>query len=70
VIRDQEAWERFEAGFQRRMPANLEENQRLFATWLAQARALGVWPPADPLEGLDVDLRIAKAVNGYVHPTS
>lgn len=66
MIRDRKTWERFEARFQRRMPADLEKNLQLFATWLTEARALGVWPPADPLEGLDVDLRIAKAVNTYV----
>ncbi|MGC9358262.1 MAG: hypothetical protein ACP5GX_10350 [Anaerolineae bacterium] len=69
MIRDREAWEAFEARFQRQMPADLEKNQQLFATWLAEARALGVWPPDDPLEGLEVDLRIAKAVNTYVRTT-
>ena len=38
-------------------------NLRLVDALLAEARALGVWPPADPLGGLDVDLRIARAVN-------
>ncbi len=27
-----------------------------------EARALGVWPPAVPLEGIDVDVRIAGAL--------
>lgn len=32
-----------------------------------EARLLGVWPPADMLDGIEVDLRLAKALN--VRPT-
>ena len=35
---------------------------------LAEARALGVWPPADPLAGIDVDIRVARAFNVRVAP--
>jgi len=66
MIRNRDLWERFEAKWQRRVPANLEENLRIFAMLMEHARVLGVWPPADPLEGIDVDIKIAKAVNTYV----
>ena len=29
-----------------------------------EARALGVWPPGDPLEGVEVDVRVARALAG------
>jgi hypothetical protein len=30
----------------------------------AEAITLGVFPPKNPLSGIDADIRIAKAVNG------
>jgi len=66
MIRNRDLWERFEAKWQRRVPASLEENLRIFAMLMEYARVLGVWPPADPLEGIDVDIKVAKAVNTYV----
>jgi hypothetical protein len=32
-----------------------------------EARLVGAWPPADPLAGIEVDLRLAQALN--VRPT-
>ena len=26
---------------------------------------MGAWPPQDPLEGIEVDIRVAQAVNTY-----
>ncbi len=28
-----------------------------------EALALGVWPPDDPLEGIEVDIRVARIIN-------
>jgi len=66
VIRDTEAWREWEVHWQRRKPANLEANLRVFWTLVEHARALGAWPPKDPLEGIEVDIQLAKAVNSYV----
>jgi len=66
MIRDPETWRRWEARWQRRTSADLEANLRVFRTLMEHARALGVWPPENPLEGIEVDLRLAKAVNTYV----
>lgn len=41
-------------------------NLRIAEALLAEAIALGVWPPADPLAGVDVKIRIAKAINSRV----
>ena len=66
MIRDPKRWRQFEAAWQRRAEADLEANLRVFHTLLRHARSLGVWPPKDPLEGLEVDLRLARMVNTYV----
>ena len=36
---------------------------RLFTYMWNEAVSLGVFPPKEPLEGIDVDIRIAKVLN-------
>ncbi len=43
-------------------PASLERALRIVDALAQEARALGAWTPADPLEGIDVDVRIAGAL--------
>jgi hypothetical protein len=43
-------------------PASLERGLRIADALAEEARALGVWPPADPLEGIEVDVRVAGAL--------
>lgn len=38
-------------------------NRRVFAALWEHAVRLGVLPPADPLDGIEVDLRLAEALN-------
>lgn len=38
-------------------------NRRVFAELWEHAVRLGVLPPADPLDGIEVDLRLAEALN-------
>jgi hypothetical protein len=52
----------FEAEEARRSPPDLHRGLAIVEALLAEARALGVWPPPDPLGGLDVDLRLARAL--------
>ncbi len=66
MIRDRHAFQQFEARLQRRTAADLETNLQVFETLMEHARSLGVWPPVDPLEGLEVDVRVAKALNTHV----
>lgn len=40
-----------------------EANFRIAEALYDEAVAMGIFPPADPLEGIDVDIRIARAVN-------
>ena len=66
MIRDKALWEQFEAAWQRGQPTDFAANWRVFEALLEHARALGAWPPEDPLEGLEHDIALAKVVNTYV----
>ena len=39
------------------------ESLAIFEAMVEHARKLGVWPPENPLEGLEVDIEIARVVN-------
>ena len=47
----------------RRNPADFHSGLRVFEALWEHAVTMKVLPPADPLEGLEVDLRLAEALN-------
>ena len=52
-------------------PVDYTQNLRIVEALRQEAVALGVWPPADPLEGIEVDIRLARILNGLAgdgHP--
>lgn len=51
-------WERAQI---RATAIDIAQNYRIVESLLHEARVLGVFPPADLMEGLDVDLRWARA---------
>ena len=53
----------FETAFLKKERVDFKKNLRIVEALYKEAVALGVMPPKDPLEGVDVDLRIAKVVN-------
>ncbi len=53
----------FEAELARREPLDHRRNLAVFEALFREARALGVLPGIDLLEGLDVDIRLARALN-------
>ena len=53
----------FETALLRKEKVDFRRNLRIVEALYKEAVALGVMPPKDPLEGVDVDLRIAKVVN-------
>ncbi len=63
MIRDRKKWEEFERELIRREPPDLEKNLHLADAMYEEARRLGVFPPADPLEGIDVIIHVARMVN-------
>ena len=68
MIRDVKTWRQWEVQWQRFNRSRPEENLRVFWTLLEMARAAGTWPPADPLEGIEIDIALARKVNTYVEP--
>jgi len=47
----------------RERPVDHAQNLKIVEGLLQEAIALGVWPPADKLAGLDVDIRRARILN-------
>lgn len=64
MIKDTEMLEKFEREFisgRGRLP--YEQSRKLFAAMWKEGITLGVFPPADPLAGIEVDTRIARILN-------
>ena len=59
-VRELEAFERELIAGER---VDVERNFRLVEAMYDEAVALGAFPPKDPLEGIEVDIRVAKVVN-------
>jgi hypothetical protein len=53
----------FETAFLKKEKVDFKRNLRIVEALHREAVALGVIPLKDPLEGLDVDLRVAEVVN-------
>jgi hypothetical protein len=58
----------FEDQYTSRRPQNLKKNWKLLEAMYREASILGAFPPRDPLDGLDLDIRIAKAINSVPKP--
>lgn len=69
MITDAKKWAAFEEETIRADKPDFSHNIRLVEAMYREAVALGAFPPKDPLEGLEVDIRIARVVNG-VPPNS
>jgi len=54
---------KFEIEFIKKEKVDLEKNFRLVEALYQEAVTLGVLPPKNPLDGIEVDLKIAKVVN-------
>ena len=53
----------FDKAQMQRSESDYFQNLRLFEALYREAKQLGSLPLKDPLEGIDVDIRLAKAVN-------
>ena len=63
MIRNPSLVREFERDLIRANKADHKANLKIAEALYKEAQALGEFPPTDPLEGLDVDIRIAKALN-------
>ncbi|MEI9479169.1 MAG: hypothetical protein WCO26_21710 [Deltaproteobacteria bacterium] len=62
-------FQKFEMELSKKERLNIRSNFRIVEALYKEAVALGVIPLKNPLEGLEVDIRIAKVVN-HVPKTS
>jgi hypothetical protein len=63
MIKDAAAWAAWEEAGPLREPADFQRNLRLVQAMYDLARTLGVFPPEDPLAGLETDIRVARILN-------
>ncbi len=63
MIKDKAFWESWERQTQIGQPPDFEQNLQLFEALYEHARSLGVWAPADPLEGLEFKIQWVSALN-------
>ena len=63
MIRNPEILEAFELAYARSQKPDFERNMALFEAMWEEACFLKVFPLKDPLEGMEVDLRIAQVIN-------
>jgi hypothetical protein len=63
MIKNSEKLQAFEAARISAEKVDVEQNLRILDALYEEALMLGALPPKDPLEGIEVKIRIAKAVN-------
>ncbi len=63
MIKDKKLWEKFEVEFTRNENLTIEQKFKILEAMLEEAKSFGVWPPKDPLEGIEVDIKLARAIN-------
>ncbi len=63
MVKNYKLLEQFEREQIRKTKPDFFYNLKIVESLLQEAQMLGVFPPQDPLEGIDVDIRIAKALN-------
>ena len=63
MIKRSDILEAFEKEQIRQNKADYRENMRVFSALYQEAQALGIFPLEDPLEGIEVDIRLARALN-------
>ncbi|OLD59709.1 MAG: hypothetical protein AUI33_16215 [Ignavibacteria bacterium 13_1_40CM_2_61_4] len=64
MVRDAKILREFEKSTVRRSRPNYRRNVRIAWALLRQARRMGKFPPRNKLEGIEIDIRYAKAING------
>jgi hypothetical protein len=63
MIRTAKLLEEFEREQIRKRKPDYFQNLRIFESLYEEARHLGIFPLKDPLEGIEVDIHLAKALN-------
>jgi len=70
MIKDLKKWQEWEARWQKQTPVDIDKNFEIVEEMIQHARLFGKWPPKDPLEGIETDIKIARIINTYVKSSS
>jgi len=62
-MRRNDEFQNFEIEFLRKEKVDIMKNFRIVDALYEEAVALGILPPKNPLEGLEVDIKIASVIN-------
>ncbi len=62
MIKDLKEWHAFERSLLQSEGVDWRQNFRIVEALYVQASALGAFPLQDPLDGLDVDIKIARVM--------
>ena len=68
MIKRSELLEAFEKEQIRKNKTGFHENLRIYEALYREAQALGIFPLENPLEGIEVDIRLAKVLNVRTAP--
>jgi len=63
MIRNTKILKKFERELIRKRKPDYFENLRVFESLYKEAMHLGIFPLKDPLEGIEVDIKLARALN-------
>jgi len=63
MIKDSDTWEEWEKEYKRKEEVNFFKNLEIFEALYEEARALGKLPPEDPLEGIEIKIKLARILN-------
>jgi len=64
MVKDAVRLARFEDEWLRRNPVDFRRNRRIVEALAEESTKLGTFRRADPLEGIETIIRVARAVNG------
>ncbi|HBF42976.1 MAG TPA: hypothetical protein DDW42_04980 [Desulfobacteraceae bacterium] len=63
MIKNHPILQEFEKELIAKQRVDMEKNLKLMDAMYDEAAALGIFPLKDPLQGLDVDIKIARVIN-------
>jgi len=64
MLKFRKEFEEWEKEWIKSTPVNYRQNLKIFDALIKEARLLGVWPPQDPMEGIENCIRTARILNG------
>jgi hypothetical protein len=69
MVKNSSRLKQFEDNFIRQDKPDMTKNLRLLDSLYEEARALSVFPLQNPLEGIEIDIKIAKVINSVSKTT-